>query len=34
MDILKYGPEVEVVGPAELRKRVGQALQAAAERYR
>lgn len=34
MDILKYGPEVEVVWPAELRKRVGQALQAAAERYR
>ncbi|MBZ0073108.1 MAG: YafY family transcriptional regulator, partial [Gammaproteobacteria bacterium] len=29
MDILKYGPEVEVIGPADLRERVAQALRAA-----
>lgn len=34
MDILKYGPEVEVVGPQALRQQVSQSLQAAAERYR
>jgi predicted DNA-binding transcriptional regulator YafY len=34
MDILKYGPEVEVVGPKDLRGRVAKTLQAAAERYR
>jgi predicted DNA-binding transcriptional regulator YafY len=34
MDILKYGPEVEVIGPAALRERVAQALNEAAMRYR
>lgn len=34
MDILKYGPEVEVIGPAELRMQVAQALDMAAQRYR
>jgi proteasome accessory factor C len=34
MDILKYGAEVEVIGPAALRERVAQALKEAAERYR
>lgn len=34
MDILKYGPEVEVVGPADLRERVAELLRAAVERYR
>jgi predicted DNA-binding transcriptional regulator YafY len=34
MDILKYGPEVEVLGPPELRQRVAEQLRAAAKRYR
>jgi predicted DNA-binding transcriptional regulator YafY len=34
MDILKFGPEVEVLGPPELRERVAAQLAAAAKRYR
>ncbi len=34
MDILKYGPEVEVLAPPELRQQVAEALGRAAERYR
>ena len=34
MEILKYGADVEVVGPAPLRNRVREALARAAERYR
>lgn len=34
MDILKYGPEVEVIGPEVLREQVAQALKEAAARYR
>lgn len=34
MDILKYGPEVEVVGPEELRQEVINRLQAAIGRYK
>jgi len=34
MDILKYGPEVEVVGPPALRDQVAAALESAAARYR
>ncbi len=34
MDILKYGPEVEVLAPVELRERVAVTLSAAAEKYR
>ncbi len=33
MDILKYGPDVEVLEPAPLRKRVAAQLAAAAKRY-
>ncbi len=33
MDILKYGPDVEVVSPVELRDRVLKRLQVAVERY-
>ena len=33
MDILKYGPDVEVVGPASLRKRVQDLLSQASQRY-
>ena len=33
MEILKYGAEVEVLGPPELRERVAQSLAAAARRY-
>ena len=33
MDILKHGPEVEVLGPPELRKHVAQALQATLGKY-
>ncbi|UCV03099.1 helix-turn-helix transcriptional regulator [Dechloromonas denitrificans] len=33
MDILKYGPDCQVVGPAGLREKVGQLLLAAARRY-
>lgn len=33
MDILKYGPDVEVLGPASLRKRVQELLRQAGERY-
>ena len=33
MDILKYGPDVEVVAPASLRKRVQDLLHQAAQRY-
>ncbi|HXG29770.1 MAG TPA: WYL domain-containing protein [Nevskiales bacterium] len=34
MDILKYGPDVEVLGPAELRRKVAERLAEAAQRYR
>ena len=34
MDILKYGPDVEVLEPAALRKRVAGQLAAAAKKYR
>jgi predicted DNA-binding transcriptional regulator YafY len=33
MDILKFGPDVEVLAPAKLRKRVAEQLAAAARRY-
>ena len=33
MDILKYGPDVEVVGPVSLRKRVQDLLLQATQRY-
>ena len=33
MEILKFGPEVEVLAPAGLRKRVAERLRAAAKRY-
>ena len=33
MDILKYGPDVEVVGPASLRREVGAQLAAALKHY-
>jgi predicted DNA-binding transcriptional regulator YafY len=33
MDILRHGPNVEVLGPASLRKTVGEALTSAANRY-
>jgi predicted DNA-binding transcriptional regulator YafY len=33
MDILKYGPDVEVLAPATLRRKVAGALRAAAKRY-
>ena len=33
MDILKYGPDVEVLGPAGLRKRVQELLRQASEHY-
>lgn len=33
MDILKYGPDVEVVAPPELRRQVAERLRAAARRY-
>ncbi|NTV96765.1 MAG: YafY family transcriptional regulator [Thiobacillus sp.] len=34
LDILKYGPDVEVVGPAELRAEIGRRLKAAAAQYK
>lgn len=34
MDILKYGPDVEVLAPADLRRRVAGALAEAARQYR
>ena len=34
MDILKYGPDVEVIGPAALREQVAAALREAAKQYR
>ncbi len=34
MDILKFGPDVEVLGPSALRERVVRALEAACERYK
>ncbi len=33
-DILRYGPDVEVVAPAELRRQVAERLRTAADRYR
>jgi len=33
MDILKYGPEVEVIAPPDLREMVTERLRAGAERY-
>ncbi|MEJ2327535.1 MAG: WYL domain-containing protein, partial [Chromatiaceae bacterium] len=33
MDVLKYGPDVEVVAPEELRTAVAQRLRAGADRY-
>ena len=34
MDILRYGADVEVLGPSTLRRKVKQQLEAAAARYR
>lgn len=34
MDIMKYGPDVEVLGPVSLRELTGQRLAAALEKYR
>jgi len=34
MDIMKYGPDVEVLGPEALRKEISQLLDEAADRYR
>jgi predicted DNA-binding transcriptional regulator YafY len=34
MDILRHGPNVEVLGPASLRETVGGALQTAATQYK
>ena len=34
MDILKYGPDCEVVGPTELRERVTDFLRKAVAQYR
>ncbi|HWQ40381.1 MAG TPA: WYL domain-containing protein, partial [Burkholderiales bacterium] len=34
MDILKFGPDVEVLAPDALRARVAERLEAAARRYR
>ena len=34
MDILKFGPDVEVLAPPALRERVAEALTAARRRYR
>ena len=34
MDILKYGPEAEVISPAELRREVKKRLSAALNRYK
>ena len=34
MDILRYGPDVEVLGPASLRRKVRARLEAAAKHYR
>ncbi len=33
MEILKFGADVEVLQPSELRRRVGDALRLAAQRY-
>jgi predicted DNA-binding transcriptional regulator YafY len=33
MDILRHGPEVEVLAPEDLRRRVREALQTALELY-
>lgn len=33
MEVMRYGPEVEVLGPAELRQEVGRRLAAAAAQY-
>jgi predicted DNA-binding transcriptional regulator YafY len=33
MDILRHGQNVEVLGPVSLRKTVGEALAAAADKY-
>jgi len=33
MEILKYGPDVEVISPEPLRKRIAEAAKAAAARY-
>ena len=34
MDILRYGPDVEVLGPASLRRKVKARLEEAAGHYR
>jgi predicted DNA-binding transcriptional regulator YafY len=34
MDILKFGPDIEVLDPPDLRQRVAELLVAAADRYR
>ncbi|MGH8744397.1 MAG: helix-turn-helix transcriptional regulator, partial [Burkholderiales bacterium] len=34
MDILKYGPDVEVIAPGELRSAVAAQLEAAGKQYR
>jgi predicted DNA-binding transcriptional regulator YafY len=33
MELLKFGADVEVLQPSELRRRVGDALRLAAQRY-
>jgi predicted DNA-binding transcriptional regulator YafY len=33
MEVLKFGPDVEVVAPVALRKRAAEALRLAAQRY-
>ncbi len=33
LDILKYGPDVEVIAPASLRREVAERLRLAAQRY-
>jgi predicted DNA-binding transcriptional regulator YafY len=34
MEIMKFGPEIEVLAPGTLRQRIRDALAAAAERYK
>jgi predicted DNA-binding transcriptional regulator YafY len=34
MEIMRFGPDVEVIGPRTLQKRVGDALALAAQRYK
>ena len=34
VEVMKFGPDIEVLAPGSLRQRVGDALAAAAERYK